>query len=46
MAVPEVFREADGFITTYGYTGEVLLASLAVFKPGSWAGTRARGGRP
>ncbi len=24
---PEVFREAEGFITTYGYTGEVLLAS-------------------
>ena len=32
---PEVFREADGFITTYGYTAEVLLASPAVFRPGS-----------
>jgi thiol:disulfide interchange protein DsbD len=27
---PEVFREADGFITTYGYRDEVLLASPAV----------------
>jgi len=32
---PEVFREADGFITTYGYTGEVLLASPAKFAPGT-----------
>ncbi|MFI5316187.1 MAG: protein-disulfide reductase DsbD family protein [Myxococcota bacterium] len=31
---PEVFREADGFITTYGYTREVLLASRAVFRSG------------
>ncbi len=34
-----MFREADGFITTYGYTDEVLLASPAVFRPGS-AGER------
>lgn len=32
---PEVFREADGFITTYGYAHEVLLISDAVFAPGT-----------
>ena len=32
---PQVFREADGFITTYGYTDEVLLASPAKFAPGT-----------
>ena len=32
---PQVFREAEGFITTYGYTGEVLLASPASFKAGT-----------
>jgi thiol:disulfide interchange protein/DsbC/DsbD-like thiol-disulfide interchange protein len=32
---PEVFREGEGFITTYGYTGEVLLASPAVFRAGA-----------
>jgi thiol:disulfide interchange protein DsbD len=31
---PEVFREGDGFITTYGYTDAVLLASTAVFRAG------------
>ena len=31
---PEVFREADGFITTYGYAGEVLLLSEASLAPG------------
>ncbi len=31
---PEVFREADGFITTYGYADEVLLISEGVFAPG------------
>ncbi len=31
---PEVFREADGFITTYGYAREVLLISDAEFAPG------------
>ena len=31
---PEIFREADGFITTYGYADEVLLASEARFAPG------------
>ena len=31
---PEVFREADGFITTYGYAHEVLLTSEARFAPG------------
>jgi thiol:disulfide interchange protein DsbD len=30
---PEVFREADGFITTYGYAHEVLLTSEAHFEP-------------
>jgi len=30
---PEVFREADGFITTYGYAHEVLLLQDAVFAP-------------
>ena len=28
--VPKVFRESDGFLTTYGYSTEVLLASEAV----------------
>ncbi|HTO71163.1 MAG TPA: thioredoxin family protein [Myxococcota bacterium] len=28
---PQVFREADAFITTYGYTEEVLLASPVTF---------------
>jgi thiol:disulfide interchange protein DsbD len=28
--VPEVFQESDGFLTTYGYSGQVLLASEAV----------------
>ncbi|HXZ85263.1 MAG TPA: thioredoxin family protein [Myxococcota bacterium] len=32
---PQVFREADGFITTYGYTGEVLLASPVTFQRGA-----------
>ena len=32
---PEVFRESDAFITTYGYTDEVLLASPAVFRAGA-----------
>jgi thiol:disulfide interchange protein DsbD len=27
---PEIFREADGFITTYGYVGQVLLTSELV----------------
>jgi len=31
--VPEVFQESDGFLTTYGYSGEVLLASDAVVEP-------------
>ncbi|MEX2207982.1 MAG: thioredoxin family protein [Myxococcota bacterium] len=31
---PAVFREADGFITTYGYAREVLLLQDAVFAPG------------
>ena len=30
---PEVFREADGFVTTYGYSREVMLISEAVFAP-------------
>ena len=30
---PHVFREADGFITTYGYEGQVLLASELRFAP-------------
>jgi thiol:disulfide interchange protein DsbD len=30
---PEVFRESDGFLTTYGYQGEVLLASVAQLSP-------------
>ena len=32
---PHVFREADGFITTYGYGEEVLLASELRFAPGT-----------
>lgn len=32
--VPEVFRESDGFLTTYGYSDQVLLASEAVVEPG------------
>ncbi|HTO53579.1 MAG TPA: protein-disulfide reductase DsbD domain-containing protein, partial [Myxococcota bacterium] len=32
---PQVFRESDGFITTYGYTDEVLLASPAAFREGT-----------
>ncbi len=30
---PEVFSEADGFITTYGYAHEVMLISEAAFAP-------------
>ena len=30
---PEVFREADGFLTTYGYRDEVLLSNLAEIGP-------------
>ncbi|MFP6629194.1 MAG: thioredoxin family protein [Myxococcota bacterium] len=36
--VPEVFHESDGFLTTYGYSDQVLLASDAVVEPRS-AGT-------
>ena len=32
---PEVFRQSDGFITTYGYTDQVLLASPAAFRAGT-----------
>jgi thiol:disulfide interchange protein/DsbC/DsbD-like thiol-disulfide interchange protein len=32
---PEVFSEADGFITTYGYGEQVLLASELRFAPGA-----------
>ena len=32
---PQVFREADAFITTYGYTDEVLLASPVTFRSGA-----------
>jgi thiol:disulfide interchange protein DsbD len=32
---PRAFEESDGAITTYGYSGEVLLWSEAVFEPGS-----------
>jgi thiol:disulfide interchange protein/DsbC/DsbD-like thiol-disulfide interchange protein len=39
---PEVFREADGFITTYGYADEVLLISEAVFAPGAGGAVEAR----
>jgi thiol:disulfide interchange protein/DsbC/DsbD-like thiol-disulfide interchange protein len=31
--VPEVFQESDGFLTTFGYQDEVLLASEAVVAP-------------
>jgi thiol:disulfide interchange protein DsbD len=32
---PRAFEESDGAITTYGYTGEVLLWSESVFEPGA-----------
>jgi thiol:disulfide interchange protein/DsbC/DsbD-like thiol-disulfide interchange protein len=39
---PEVFRQNDGFITTYGYSDRVLLASPAVFRAGTEGAVEVR----